>query len=137
MAEVRALPPDLDTFILEDNKSFAAEIVRWDEEQLLGKKEEGGEGGVEGTGQAVLIGDDPECQIIVQKPDLSLSHALLAKETTLETFSAMASSSLEKRKGEPQKTRTSAVINKIFQIVKLRVQQGKTEGLGERQDPRL
>ena len=26
--EVRSLPPDLDTFILEDNKAFAAEILK-------------------------------------------------------------------------------------------------------------
>ena len=67
-----------------------------------------------------------------QTPDLSLSHALLAKEITLETFSAMANSSLQKRRGEPQKKQPGAFINKIFQIV----QQGKTEGMGERQDPR-
>jgi ubiquitin carboxyl-terminal hydrolase 25/28 len=135
MAEVQALPPDLDTFILEDNKSFAAEVVRWDEEQLLGKKEP--EVGEEAGGQAVLIGDDPECQIIVVKPDFAVGHALLVKDSTLDTMNALASSTLDKRKQEPNKSSTSVVINKIYQLVKLRVQGGKAEGLGERQDARL
>ena len=136
MAELHALPPDLDTFILEDNKRFAAEILKWDEDQLLGKREEA-VGGEEASGQAVLIGDDPECQIIVQKHDFAHGHAVLAKDMTLETFNALAHpAEVEKRKKE-QKSGTSAVINKIFQIVKTRVLAGKTEGLGEKQDPRL
>ena len=138
VTEVQALPPDLDTFILEDNKSFAAEILKWDEDQLLGKKEEPGEAaaGEEASGPAVLIGDDPECQIIMQKShDFAHGHALLAKEATLETLNAVSNSAMDKQRKE--KGGTSAVINKIFQKVKQCIQSPKSEGLDERQDPRL
>ena len=138
VTELQALPPDLDTFILDDNKSFAAEILKWDEDQLLGKKEESGEAatGEEGSGPAVLIGDDPECQIIMQKShDFAHGHALLAKEATLETLNAVSNSAMDKQRKE--KGGTSAVINKIFQKVKQCIQLSKSEGLDERQDPRL
>ena len=140
VTEVQALPPDLDTFIMEDNKSFAAEILKWDEEQLLGKKEETSETATNEESlmrhEAVLIGDDPECQIIMQKShDFAHGHALLAKEVTLETLGAVSNSAMDKQRKE--KGGTSAVINKIFQKVKQCIQLSKSEGLDERQDPRL
>ena len=140
VTEVQALPPDLDTFIMEDNKSFAAEILKWDEDQLLGKKEETSETATNEESlmrhEAVLIGDDPECQIIMQKShDFAHGHALLAKEVTLETLGAVSNSAMDKQRKE--KGGTSAVINKIFQKVKQCIQLSKSEGLDERQDPRL
>lgn len=126
------LPTDLDLFIMEDNKSFAAEIVKWDEEQLRLKSEPA----PTCPPSQLLIGDDPECQIIEQKPDLAQSHALLAKEATLEYLAAVAAIPAEKKKLEG-KSNTSYMINKIYQAVKQKVQQCKQEGFGERQDPRL
>jgi len=131
------LPSDLDLFIMEDNKSFAAEIVKWDEEQLRLKSAPAPTTTPANppTSQ-LLIGDDPECQIIEQKPQLAQSHALLAKEATLEHLAAVAAIPAEKKKAEG-KSNTSYMINRIYQAVKQKVGQCKQEGFGERQDPRL
>jgi len=130
------LPSDLDLFIMEDNKSFAAEIMRWDEEQLRLKSEPAPTPSCPSSASPLLIGDDPECQIIEQKPDLAQSHALLAREATLEFLAQVAAIPAEKKKLEA-KSNTSYVINKVYQAVKQKVQQCKQEGFGERQDPRL
>jgi len=130
------LPSDLDLFIMEDNKSFAAEIVKWDEEQLRLKSEPAPASTPSNPSSHLLIGDDPECQIIEQKPQLAQSHALLAKEATLEHLAAVAAIPAEKKKAE-NKSNTSYMINKIYQAVKQKVGQCKVEGFGERQDPRL
>ena len=114
------LPPDLEAFIVLDNKSFAGEILRWDEEQLnLQTKTVSSE-----AAAPVLIGDDPECQIIDQKPDLAMSHALLVKDFTMEVLQSTAA---ERKKYSESKNITSLVINKIYQIVKAKHQQGKQE----------
>jgi len=130
------LPSDLDLFIMEDNKSFAAEIMKWDEEQLRLKSEPAPTTITSNPTSHLLIGDDPECQIIEQKPQLAQSHALLAKEATLEHLAAVAAIPAEKKKAE-NKSNTSYMINKIYQAVKQKVSQCKQEGFGERQDPRL
>jgi len=130
------LPSDLDLFIMEDNKSFASEIVKWDEEQLRLKSEPAPVPATPGPTSQLLIGDDPECQIIEQKPQLAQSHALLAKEATLEHLAAVAAMPAEKKKAEG-KSNTSYMINRIYQAVKQKVGQCKQEGFGERQDPRL
>ena len=68
------LPEDLEQYVLGDNKAFAAEILAWQEQQLEKKHElEMSEAG------KVLIGDDPEVQIIETKNDLKRSHAQLAE----------------------------------------------------------
>jgi len=130
------LPSDLDLFIMDDNKSFAAEIVKWDEEQLRLKLEPSSANAPSCPPSQLLIGDDPECQIIEQKPDLAQSHALLAKEATLEYLAHVAQIPAERKKLEG-KSNTSYMINKIYQAVKQRIQQCKQEGFGDRQDPRL
>merc|ERR1719334_1479996 len=96
------LPTDLDIFIMEDNKSFAAEIVKWDEEQLRLKSEaaQPANSQMGPPSSQLLIGDDPECQIIEQKPDLAQSHALLAKEATLEHLASVAAMPIEKKQAE-------------------------------------
>jgi len=127
------LPTDLDIYTMEDNKNFAAEIVKWDEEQQKLKEEEA----ASASGpQPVLIGDDPECQIIEQKPDLSQSHALLSRDTTLEYLNLVAN---EKKKPEvgPPKNNTNTVINKIYSSVKSKVNNCRPEGFGESYDIRL
>ena len=126
------LPTDLDIFVMEDNKSFASEVVKWDEEQHRQKEEEGA--GAAATNQPVLIGDDPECQIIEQKPDLAQSHALLARDLTLEYLNIVAN---EKKKPDATKNNTSNVINKIYAAVKQKIQAGRNEGFGDSQDVRL
>ena len=139
------LPTDLDTFVMEDNKNFAAEVVKWDEEQHRQKAEEeaaanaatssGAASGVPSDSAVpVLIGDDPDCQIIEPKPDLAQSHALLAKDITMEFFGVVAA---ERKKGEATKNNTSNVINKIYSAIKPKVQTGKTEGFADSQDIRL
>ena len=138
------LPTDLDMFVMEDNKNFAAEVVKWDEEQHRQKEEEaaaaasasstgGGAPSADSTGP-VLIGDDPDCQIIEPKPDLAQSHALLAKEITMEFFGVVAA---ERKRGEATKNNTSNVINKIYSAIKPKVQAGKTEGFTDSMDVRL
>ena len=119
------LPTDLDVFVMEDNKNFAAEILKWDEDQHRVKTEPS-------CDQSVLIGDDPECQII--EPDLSQSHALLARDITLECFNHVAN---ERNKQEHNKNSTSLVINKMFTQVKTKIQKCKQTDFGERNDPRL
>ena len=126
------LPTDLDIFVMEDNKSFASEVVKWDEQQHRQKEEEGA--GAAATNQPVLIGDDPECQIIEQKPDLAQSHALLARDLTLEYLNIVAN---EKKKPDATKNNTSNVINKIYAAVKQKIQAGRNEGFGDSQDVRL
>eukprot|EP00092_Neocalanus_flemingeri_P062967 GFUD01076083.1.p1 GENE.GFUD01076083.1~~GFUD01076083.1.p1 ORF type:complete len:385 (+),score=128.60 GFUD01076083.1:22-1155(+) len=121
---------------MEDNKSFAAEILRWDEEQLRLKSEPAPAPPCPSAAPPLLIGDDPECQIIEQKPDLAQSHALLSREATLEFLAVVAAIPAEKKK-LAAKSNTSYVINNIYQAVKQKVQQCKQEGFGERQDPRL
>lgn len=127
------LASDLEQFLMEDNKTFAAEILHWDEEQIR-KEKEAAEG--EEERRPVLIGDDPECQIIEQAPDLATSHALLAKEATLETFKAVAAIPPERKRVEG-KTNINYVINKIYQSVKTTISQSKVDGFGERCDSRL
>jgi len=141
-AAVRQLPADLDQFLLEDNKAFAQEILRWDEEQIRKEKEaEAGTG--EGKGQegadtrSVLIGDDPECQIIEPQPDLATSHALLAKEETVKVLKDLSNYPPEKRKEITKGNTASHVINQIYQQVKRSVHSAREQGLGERHDPRL
>ena len=139
------LPTDLDTFVMEDNKNFAAEVVKWDEEQHRQKVEEeaaaaatvsstGSAGAPSDSAVPVLIGDDPDCQIIEPKPDLAQSHALLAKDITMEFFGVVAA---ERKKGEATKNNTSNVINKIYSAIKPKVQAGRTEGFADSQDIRL
>ena len=137
------LPTDLDMFVMEDNKNFAAEVVKWDEEQHRQKEEEAAAAAntANSTGAAstdsagpVLIGDDPDCQIIEPKPDLAQSHALLAKDITMEFFGFVAA---ERKKGEATKNNTSNVINKIYSAIKPKVQTGKSEGFADSQDIRL
>ena len=125
------LPTDLDMFVMEDNKNFAAEVVKWDEEQHRLKEEEAAKAN---STQPVLIGDDPECQIIEQKPDLAQSHALLARDITLEYLNIVAN---ERKKPDASKNNTSNVINKIYSAVKQKIQSCRQEGFGETQDPRL
>ena len=118
------LPADLDSFVMEDNKHFAAEILKWDEEKHRVLPEPS-------CDQSVLIGDDPECQII--EPDLSQSHALLAKEITVECLNTVAA----ERKKQDGKNPTSLVINKMYGQVKQKIQSAKLGEFGERNDPRL
>jgi len=141
---VSQLSADLDQFLLEDNKAFAGEILRWDEEQIRKEKEaeqgtDAGEGKPEGPeNRSVLIGDDPECQIIESTPDLSTSHALLSKEVTVEVLKTLANTPPEKRKEQTRGNTASYVINKIYQQVKNTVHSAREQGgLGERGDPRL
>ena len=84
----------------------------------------------------MFLGDDPECQIIEQKPDLSQSHALLSRDTTLEYLNLVAN---EKKKPEvgPPKNNTNTVINKIYSSVKSKVNNCRPEGFGESYDIRL
>ena len=121
------LPTDLDAFVMEDNKSFAAEIVKYDEEQE--RMKEAGESEVAQSTQTVLIGDDPECQIIEQKPDLAQSHALLAKDFSKEFFILVIN---EREKPDTSNTKSkgnlSNIINKIFQAVKAKVSSARAEG---------
>lgn len=130
--QTNTLVSDLEQFLMEDNKSFAQEILRWDEEQIRKEKE----GTEENPPPPVLIGDDPECQIIEQAPDLATSHALLAKESSIETLAAVANIPVEKKRAEG-KSNINYVINKIYQSVKQSVHQCRSEGFGERCDPRL
>ena len=136
------LPTDLDVFVMEDNKNFAAEVVKWDEEQQKQKEEEavaatatsGASGATADSTGPVLIGDDPDCQIIEPTPDLAQSHALLAKEITLEFFGLVVA---EKKKGEATKNNTSNVINKIYAAIKPKVAAGRSEGFADSLDIRL
>ena len=118
------LPADLDSFVMDDNKEFAAEILKWDEEKHRVLPEPSSD-------QSVLIGEDPECQII--EPDLSQSHALLAKEITMECLNTVAA----ERKKQDGKNPTSLVINKMYSQVKQKIQNAKLGEFGERNDPRL
>ena len=128
------LPTDLDMFVMEDNKNFAAEIVKWDDDQHKLKEEEEQAAKTQPVTQPVLIGDDPECQIIEQKPDLAQSHALLAKTITVEFLNIVAS---EKKRPEGNKNNTSNVINKIYAHVKSQVAASRQENFGETGDIRL
>ena len=61
----------------------------------------------------------------------SVTHAMLAKDQTLETLN------IAKCIVNASKSNTSIVINRIFQLVKKRVIEWKTQGLWEVSDPRL
>jgi hypothetical protein len=61
-------------------QAFAAEILNWDREQE--RKQKGGAAAAEECQDGLLIGDDPECQIIEKNVDLSSSHSLLAQDFT-------------------------------------------------------
>ena len=78
------LTDDLEEYLKEDNKRFAAEILNWDD-QLTRKREQPANKDAS-AGVDVLIGDDPECQIIESKSDLSNSHAALASESTMKVI---------------------------------------------------
>jgi len=71
----KGLPEDLEQYVCEDNKCFASEILTWKEQQL--KKKQDAEMNEAGR---VLIGDDPEIQIIETKNDLKSDHAVLAED---------------------------------------------------------
>ena len=118
------LPSDLDMFVMDDNKNLAAEILRWDDEKNRVLAEPSSD-------PSVLIGDDPECQII--EPDLAQSHALLAREITVECLNTVAA----ERKKQDGKNPTSLVINKMYSQAKQKIQSAKLGEFGERNDPRL
>lgn len=79
------LPDDLEMYVQEDNKCFAAEILHWNEQ--LTKKTTSGEIDMN---EGVLIGDDPECQIIESKNNLTNSHAVLAEAVTNRAINSAA-----------------------------------------------
>jgi len=82
------LQDDLEQYVQEDNKLFASEILDWEELPLKKSEPDLSEG--------VLIGDDPECQIIETKSDLSNSHAVLAQQMTERTLNQLEASSENK-----------------------------------------
>ena len=86
-----SLPADLEQYIQDDNKQFAKEILAWDEHLERKSKEAD-------LTEGVLIGDDPECQIIESKKDLSTSHAMLAQDATARVISSISSSGMERKK---------------------------------------
>ena len=93
-----ALTDDLEEYLKEDNKRFAAEILNWDD-QLTRKQEQPQPANKDASaGVDVLIGDDPECQIIESKSDLSNSHAALASESTMKVIHDEIRSPHEKKK---------------------------------------
>jgi len=118
------LPQDLENYLLEDNKAFAAEILRWDEE--VKRKSEAK------SPEAVLVGDDDECQIIETKQNLSTSHALLAKKITLEELEM-----IEATPADPSKSVHYKLINQLYQKTKNKIIEARVEGFGERSEPRL
>lgn len=130
------LPTDLDMFVMEDNKTFAAEIVKYDEEQQ--RQKEAAEGGAAAAAtQTVLIGDDEECQIIEQKPDLAQSHALLAKEATKEYYNLVNQERKRPETNTNSKNSASNVINKIYAAVKAKVHTARSSDGFEYSDIRL
>lgn len=121
-----ALPEDLEAFLLEDNKLFAAEIINWDREQERKKK-----GAADDECQdGVLIGDDPECQIIEFKDDLSSSHGLLAQEITRRAL-AKVSPRLICDKRKPGYA-ANILVKEICHMVEAEAKLG-----GETEEPRL
>jgi len=126
-ATTAKLPHDLENYLLEDNKAFAAEILRWDEEQKRKSEAKSPEG--------VLIGDDPDCQIIETKQNLSTSHALLAKHITLEALEHIETTPLDQR--TDAKSPQYRLINSIYSKAKTKIGEARAEGFGERTEPRL
>ena len=107
-----SLPEDLEEYVQEDNKRFAAEILSWDD-QLTRKEGQLANKNVS-TGENVLIGDDPECQIIESKSDLSNSHAALASESTMKVFRAESATQHDKKKT----SNYNMVISKLYNNAK-------------------
>ena len=128
-ATTAKLPQDLEAFLLDDNKMFAGEILRWDEEQQ--RRAEAAKSPAAGGGDNVLIGDDPDCQIIETKVDLVTSHALLAKQLTLESLQWYEGNRAENKSANNQ------VINHLYSTAKKRVGGAKMDGMGEKEEPRL
>lgn len=105
---------------------FAAEIINWDREQERKKK-----GATEECQDGVLIGDDPECQIIELKPDLSSSHSLLAQDFTRRACANVAPRfSFDKGKSRSE---VINVVEELRQMAEAKI--GKEDHQGE--EPRL
>lgn len=97
------IPEDLEEYVQEDNKRFAGEILDWEEQSVRKTKE---------IEEGVLIGDDPECQIIETKPDLTLSHAKLVHEVTSNCIREISNQELDKKKW------LNAVMTDLYQRAK-------------------
>ena len=80
------LQDDLEQYVQTDNKLFATEILEWAEQPKDRPSDPD-------LTEGVLIGDDPECQIIETKSDLSKSHALLAQSQTVKCARLLSSKS--------------------------------------------
>jgi len=106
------LPVDLETYIEEDIKQFDADLLNWDQ-QLLKNQMIGPMPEPASSNDDVLIGDDPECQIIESKSDLSNSHAMLAEESTIRAMKLLNSTGISPRK--PGNNNLSVLVNKLFQ----------------------
>jgi hypothetical protein len=93
---------------------FAAEIVNWDREQERKLKV-----ATEECQDGVLIGDDPECQIIELNTDLTSSHGLLAQDLTRRALATLVHrGALDKhRAGGGSSSAASLLVSEICQMV--------------------
>ena len=106
---------------------FATEIVNWDREQEQKRKK--GDGDCQ---EGVLIGDDPECQIIEKDIDHTSSHGILAQNDTQHALEALSSRLVfDKRKAG---SAANAVVEQLTQMAVSRpkyAQLAKAQGLKE------
>jgi hypothetical protein len=106
-----------------DVQAFAAEILNWDREQERKQK-----GAAEECQDGLLIGDDPECQIIEKNVDLSSSHSLLAQDFTRHALAAGNALLSDKRQNA-----ANTLVAELLQAV-----ESKTKAMRETEgEPRL
>ena len=72
--------------------------------------------------EGVLIGDDPECQIIEHKLDLVTSHALLAKDQSLDAIKYAEDIPVEQKKKD-SKNLAYYAINHIYSMTTKKVKE--------------
>jgi len=94
---------------------FAADIINWDREQERKQRV-----AAEECQDGVLIGDDPECQIIEQTTNLASSHGLLAQDLTRRALNAVMPRLVFDKRSKAAGNAANIVVAELSQLVEAR-----------------